>query len=250
MSRKDAPHPGEVARSNAAMRSSEAASSNGPTAADAAAGISVSPSNIGQLDFAKGAGLLPVVIQHAGTGAVLMLGYMNSEALRETFSRRHVVFFSRSKQRLWEKGESSGHFLELAGIRTDCDRDALLVTAWPRGPVCHVGTATCFGNDPVTAAERLAFLGTLESVIAQRVTEQPEGSYTARLFAQGPKRIAQKVGEEGLEVALAALVETDEKLIGESADLLFHLLVMLKSRSVALERVVAELQARHTKPQG
>ena len=211
-------------------------------------GAAVSVSDIELLDFAKDGGLLPVVVQHAGTGAVLMLGYMNGEALRETFSRRHVVFFSRSKQRLWEKGETSGHFLELAEIRTDCDRDALLVTAWPRGPVCHVGTATCFGNEPATVAERLAFLGTLESVIAQRVTERPEGSYTARLFAQGPRRIAQKVGEEGLEVALAAVVETDDKVISESADLLFHLLVMLKSRGLPIERVVAELQARHAKP--
>jgi phosphoribosyl-AMP cyclohydrolase / phosphoribosyl-ATP pyrophosphohydrolase len=210
-------------------------------------GALMSPSDIELLDFAKSDGLLPVVVQHAGTAAVLMLGYMNREAVQETFSRRRVVFFSRSKQRLWEKGETSGHSLELAEIRADCDRDTLLVTAWPRGPVCHVGTATCFGNEPVTTAERLAFLGTLENVIAQRVTEQPEGSYTARLFAQGPRRIAQKVGEEGLEVALAAVIETDDKVIGESADLLFHLLVMLNSRGLRLERVVAELQARHAR---
>jgi phosphoribosyl-ATP pyrophosphohydrolase/phosphoribosyl-AMP cyclohydrolase len=213
-----------------------------------AGGARVSLSDIGRLDFAKGDGLLPVIVQHAGTAAVLMLGYMNRDALQETFSRGHVVFFSRSKQRLWEKGETSGHTLELVEIRVDCDRDTLLVTARPRGPVCHVGTATCFGNEPVTAAERLAFLATLESVIAQRVAEQTEGSYTARLFAQGLRRIAQKVGEEGLEVALAAVVETDDKVIGESADLLFHLLVMLKSRGLPLERVVAELAARHAKP--
>ena len=213
-----------------------------------AGGARVSLSDIDRLDFAKGDGLLPVIVQHADTAAVLMLGYMNRDALQETFSRRHVVFFSRSKQRLWEKGETSGHTLELVEIRVDCDRDTLLVTARPRGPVCHIGTATCFGNEPVTAAERLAFLATLESVIAQRVAEQTEGSYTARLFAQGPRRIAQKVGEEGLEVALAAVVETDDKVIGESADLLFHLLVMLKSRGLPLERVVAELAARHAKP--
>ena len=201
--------------------------------------------DIEKLDFGKGDGLLPAVIQHAATGAVLMLGYMNREALRETLSRRRVVFFSRSKQRLWEKGETSGHSLELAEIRTDCDRDTLLVTAWPQGPVCHLGTATCFGDEPLTVGERLAFLGTLEGVIAQRIAERPEGSYTARLFAQGPKRIAQKVGEEGLEVALAAAVETDDKVIAESADLLFHLLVLLKSRGLPLARVVAELQSRH-----
>jgi phosphoribosyl-AMP cyclohydrolase / phosphoribosyl-ATP pyrophosphohydrolase len=213
-----------------------------------AGGARVSLSDIVRLDFAKGDGLLPVIVQHADTAAVLMLGYMNRDALRETFSRRHVVFFSRSKQRLWEKGETSGHTLELVEIRVDCDRDTLLITARPRGPVCHVGTATCFGNEPVAAAERLAFLATLESVIAQRAAERTEGSYTARLFAQGPRRIAQKVGEEGVEVALAAVIETDDKVIGESADLLFHLLVMLKSRGLPLERVVAELEARHAKP--
>lgn len=201
--------------------------------------------DIESLDFGKGDGLLPAIIQHASTGAVLMLGYMNKEALRETFSRGHVVFFSRSKQRLWEKGETSGHVLEVESVRTDCDRDTLLITARPRGPVCHVGTRTCFGDDRVTAAESLGFLATLEGVIAQRAAEQPDGSYTARLFAQGPRRIAQKVGEEGVEVALAAVVEADDKVISESADLLFHLLVMLKHRGLSLERVVAELQARH-----
>jgi phosphoribosyl-ATP pyrophosphohydrolase/phosphoribosyl-AMP cyclohydrolase len=202
-------------------------------------------SDIDSLDFAKGDGLLPAVVQHAGTGAVLMLGYMNREALHETLTRRHVTFFSRSKQRLWEKGETSGHFLELEQVRADCDRDALLVTAWPHGPVCHVGTKTCFGDDPATAGERLAFLSTLETVIAGRAAEQPEGSYVARLFSQGPRRIAQKVGEEGVEVALAAVAEPDDKLIGESADLIFHLLVLLRQRGLSLERVVAELQARH-----
>ncbi len=210
-------------------------------------GPCVQESDSGSLDFAKADGLLPAVIQHAGTGAVLMVGYMNRDALRETFSRGHVVFYSRSKQRLWEKGETSGHYLELASVRTDCDRDALLITAWPRGPVCHVGTQTCFGNEPATPAETLSFLGTLETVIAKRAAEQPEGSYTARLFAQGQRRIAQKVGEEGVEVALAAVAEADDKVISESADLIYHLLVMLKHRGLSLERVVAELRARHLK---
>jgi phosphoribosyl-ATP pyrophosphohydrolase/phosphoribosyl-AMP cyclohydrolase len=204
--------------------------------------------DIESLHFAKGDGLLPAVIQHAGTGAVLMLGYMNRDALHETFTRRHVVFFSRSKQRLWEKGETSGHFLELESIRTDCDRDTLLITAWPHGPTCHVGTTTCFGSEQVTMAERLTFLATLETVIAKRAADAPEESYTARLFAQGLRRIAQKIGEEGVEVALAAVVESDEKVISESADLVFHLLVMLKHRGLSLEHVVAELQARHAKP--
>jgi phosphoribosyl-AMP cyclohydrolase / phosphoribosyl-ATP pyrophosphohydrolase len=210
-------------------------------------GAAVHVGDIDSLDFAKGGGLLPAVIQHAGTGAVLMLGYMNREALRETFTKRHVVFFSRSKQRLWEKGETSGHFLELESVRTDCDRDTLLITVWPHGPVCHVGTTTCFGNEQVTAAERLTFLSKLETIIAKRAADQPEESYTARLFVQGPKRIAQKVGEEGLEVALAAVAEGDDKVISESADLLFHLLVLLKNRGLSLEHVVAELQARHAK---
>jgi phosphoribosyl-ATP pyrophosphohydrolase/phosphoribosyl-AMP cyclohydrolase len=213
------------------------------------AGEPLGLTEIGTLDFAKGDGLLPAVVQHADTGAVLMVGYMNRDALRETLSRRHVVFFSRSKQRLWEKGETSGHFLELDQIRTDCDRDALLVTARPLGPVCHEGTTTCFGDALTTKAERLAFLGTLERVIEQRIAESPQGSYTARLFAEGPKRIAQKVGEEGLEVALAAAVETDDKVVAESADLIFHLLVLLRSRGLSFQSVVTELQSRHaTKP--
>src|SRR4051812_16712782 len=174
-----------------------------------------------------------------------MVGYMNVEALRETFNRQRVVFFSRSKQRLWMKGETSGHVLDLVDVRTDCDRDALLVTARPNGPVCHVGTATCFGDQAAAGGGSLAFLSRLEGVIEQRIAENPEGSYTARLFAKGPKRIAQKVGEEGVEVALAAVTESDDKVVSESADLLYHLLVLLKSRGVTLTRVVAELESRH-----
>jgi phosphoribosyl-AMP cyclohydrolase / phosphoribosyl-ATP pyrophosphohydrolase len=201
--------------------------------------------DIDTLDFNKGYGLLPAVVQHAINGAVLMVGYMNREALRETLSRRHVVFYSRTKQRLWEKGETSGNFLELDQIRTDCDRDALLVTARPLGPVCHEGTLTCFGDEPMTNGERLAFLATLEGVIEKRIAESPQGSYTARLFSEGPKRIAQKVGEEGLEVALAAVAETDDKVLSESADLIFHLLVLLRSRGLSFQGIVAELQSRH-----
>lgn len=214
------------------------------------AGAPLRLADIDTLDFTKSdGGLLPAVVQHADTGAVLMVGYMDRQALRETMSRRHVVFFSRSKQRLWEKGETSGHFLELDQIRTDCDRDALLVTARPLGPVCHEGTATCFGDEPVTQGERLAFLSMLEGVIEKRIAQSPQGSYTARLFAEGPKRIAQKVGEEGLEVALAAVAETDDKVVSESADLVFHLLVLLRSRGLSFQSVVAELQSRHaTKP--
>lgn len=197
------------------------------------------------LDFAKGDGLIPAMVQHAGSGAALMLGYMSHEALRETLLRGRVVFFSRSKGRLWEKGETSGHVLDLAEIRADCDRDTLLVTAWPRGPVCHTGTATCFGDEPAMQAQKLAFLASLQGIIEQRQKEPPEGSYTARLLAEGPKRIAQKVGEEGVEVALAGVAGTDPELIGEAADLLFHLLVLLRSRGLSLESVVQELRSRH-----
>jgi len=203
------------------------------------------PRDIGTLDFAKGGGVVPAIVQHADTGAVLMLGYMNREALSETFERRRVVFYSRSRQRLWEKGETSGHTLDLAEVRTDCDRDTLLVTARPRGPACHLGTATCFGDEPVFTNAGLAFLKELQDIIAGRIAARPEGSYTARLHAQGPKRIAQKVGEEGLEVALAAASGPDSEVIAEAADLAYHLLLLLKSRDLSLEHVVAELRSRH-----
>lgn len=214
------------------------------------AGLPLRMADAESLDFEKGDGLLPAVVQHADTGAVLMVGYMNREAFRETLSRGRVVFFSRSKQRLWEKGETSGHTLQLDQVRADCDRDALLVTARPQGPVCHEGTATCFGDQANTQAERLAFLGTLEKVIERRIAANPQGSYTARLFAEGPKRIAQKVGEEGLEVALAAVAESDEKVLSESADLIFHLLVLLRSRGLSFARVAGELESRHTAERG
>ena len=210
-----------------------------------APGAPLALADIATLDFDKAAGLLPAIVQHAASGAVLMLGYMSREALRETLTRRRVVFYSRSRQCLWEKGETSGHTLALAEVRADCDRDTLLVTALPAGPVCHLDTATCFGDEAAAGSGRLAFLGTLEAVIAQRMADRPEGSYTARLLAAGPRRIAQKVGEEGLEVALAAVAQTDDELVAESADLLYHLLLLLKSRGLRLEHVVAELESRH-----
>lgn len=207
--------------------------------------VTLTSAQISGLDFAKGGGLLPAVVQHAGTGAVLMLGFMNAEALGATLERRRVVFFSRSRQRLWEKGETSGNGLLLEDVRSDCDADTLLITAWPQGPVCHTGTRTCFGDEALTDAERLSFLGELERIIERRAAERPEGSYTARLLADGPKRLAQKVGEEGVEVALAAVGETDEKVVAESADLLFHLMVLLRGRGLSLADVVRELEARH-----
>ncbi len=211
--------------------------------------VTSDPSDLRRVDFAKGEGLLPAIIQHADTGAVLMLGYMNAEALRLTRERGRVVFYSRSRQRLWEKGETSGHTLKVAAIRTDCDADTLLITAWPLGPTCHEGTTTCFGDEALTGATRLGFLGELAAIIEQRRGESAEHSYTARLFAGGPKRLAQKVGEEGVEVALAAVAESDEQLLSESADLLFHLMVLLSSKNLQLQDVVRVLAQRHAAPQ-
>jgi phosphoribosyl-ATP pyrophosphohydrolase/phosphoribosyl-AMP cyclohydrolase len=209
-------------------------------------GTPLTPSDVRTIQFDKSVdGLVPAVVQHADSGAVLMLGYMNRDALRETFERRRVVFYSRSKQRLWEKGETSGHTLDVVSVFTDCDQDTLLITARPRGPVCHTGTPTCFGDDKQTRAAQLSFLSNLEQIIEHRIADRPEGSYTARLYAQGPKRIAQKVGEEGVELALAAACEDDHKVISEAADLLFHLLVLLKSRGLTLTQITTELESRH-----
>jgi len=198
-----------------------------------------------RIDWHKVSGLLPAIVQHAQSGSVLMLGYMNREALAATLERGRVVFFSRSKQRLWEKGETSGHVLTLVKLRLDCDADTLLISALPSGPVCHTGTATCFGDEPMTPLERLGFLTQLEQLIDQRIVERPEGSYTARLYAAGMRRMAQKVGEEAVEVALAASGEDDAHLLGECADLLFHLLVLLRARSLQLADVVDALRRRH-----
>jgi phosphoribosyl-ATP pyrophosphohydrolase/phosphoribosyl-AMP cyclohydrolase len=203
------------------------------------------PSDLSRLDFKKGAGLVPAIIQHADTGAVLMLGYMNAAALAATQTRGRVVFYSRSRQVLWEKGATSGHSLIVEAIHADCDADTLLITARPLGPACHEGTVTCFGDAPLTGASRLGFLPQLAGIIAQRTTESPDVSYTAKLFENGTKRIAQKVGEEGVEVALAAVGEADDKLVSEAADLLFHLMVLLKSRKLTLDDVVNQLAARH-----
>jgi phosphoribosyl-AMP cyclohydrolase / phosphoribosyl-ATP pyrophosphohydrolase len=201
---------------------------------------------IDKLDFKKSDGLLPAIVQDADTGAVLMLAYMNREALEQTLARKRAVFYSRSKQRLWEKGETTGHTLDVVDIAADCDNDTLLVTARPRGPACHNGTLTCFGDEPRSAATNIAFLAKLEATIAQRATDKPEASYTARLLEKGISRVAQKVGEEGVELALAGVNDTEQKVVEESADLLFHTLVLLRARGVPLERVIRELETRHT----
>ncbi|NNM62619.1 MAG: bifunctional phosphoribosyl-AMP cyclohydrolase/phosphoribosyl-ATP diphosphatase HisIE [Steroidobacteraceae bacterium] len=199
-----------------------------------------------ELAWDKAGGLLPAIVQDAHSGAVLMLGYMNREALAETTRCGKVTFWSRSKQRLWTKGETSGHFLDVRSIAADCDGDALLVLATARGPVCHLNTATCWGERaPHAAAEGLAFLAQLENLIGERLRERPEGSYTARLAAAGTLRIAQKVGEEGLELALAAVAESEEKVLGEAADLFYHALLLLRARGLSLAEVVGVLQTRH-----
>ena len=201
--------------------------------------------DVGTLDWDKCGGLLPAIVQHARTGRVLMLGYMNDAALRETLGGGRVVFYSRSRETLWTKGETSGNYLNVVDVSTDCDSDAILVLAAPIGPTCHKGTESCFADAASTDAQRLAFLALLENIIANRIADQPESSYTAKLYAKGTGRIAQKVGEEGVETALAAVTRDDEGLVSECADLLFHLLVLLKSRELDLEIVVEELKARH-----
>ena len=199
-------------------------------------------SSLGDLDFDKVDGLMPAIVQDADTGRVLMLGYMNREALEKTQATGHVTFFSRSKQRLWTKGETSGNTLELVSLNADCDRDTLLVQAVPHGPTCHLGTDTCWGDEVKPA---VGFLAELERVIESRADADPDSSYTARLLNKGVKRCAQKVGEEGVEVALAATAGDREELINESADLLYHLLVVLNAGAVPLDEVLATLIDRH-----
>jgi phosphoribosyl-AMP cyclohydrolase / phosphoribosyl-ATP pyrophosphohydrolase len=201
-----------------------------------------------QLDWDKINGLVPAIVQDSASGAVLMLGYMNREALAATQASGRVTFWSRSRGRLWTKGETSGNYLSVSSISVDCDRDTLLVLAVPQGPACHTGTATCWGMDaPQSMAEQISFLPQLEQVIAQRIESRPAGSYTTQLLDEGMRRIAQKVGEEGLELALAAISQSDAEIVGEAADLLFHTLLLLKVKGLSLALVAAELKARHKK---
>jgi phosphoribosyl-ATP pyrophosphohydrolase/phosphoribosyl-AMP cyclohydrolase len=190
-------------------------------------------------------GLIPAIVQDAGSGTVLMLGYMNAAALEQTETSGRVTFWSRSKGRLWTKGESSGHFLQVMSIVADCDRDCLLISAQPAGPVCHLGTRSCWGDAPRSRAEELAFLGELESIIDARVRERPPGSYTTKLMDEGVGRLAQKVGEEGVELALAAVSQSDAQVLGEASDLVFHMLLLLKAKGLSLALVADTLRARH-----
>jgi phosphoribosyl-AMP cyclohydrolase / phosphoribosyl-ATP pyrophosphohydrolase len=205
----------------------------------------MTPLQIEELDWQKGAGLLPAIVQDSSSGQVLMLGFVNRESLLKTMETRRVTFFSRTKDRLWTKGETSNHFLNVVDIAADCDNDSILITAIPDGPTCHNGTQSCFGDSIKADAADIAFLARLEAVIAQRVEQRPEGSYTAKLWADGVTRMAQKVGEEGVEVALAAATLDNDRLVGEAADLLFHLTLLLKNRGLSLASAVRELESRH-----
>lgn len=194
-----------------------------------------------QVDFAKSE-LIPAIVQDARTGVILMQGFMNQDALAATFDKQKVTFYSRSKERLWTKGETSENYLEVVSVHTDCDYDSLLVLANPLGPTCHLGTQSCFGDD---AKPSLSFLAELEQVIVSRKDDDPSKSYTASLFAKDLSRSCQKVGEEGVEVALAAMKHDNDELTNESADLLYHLTVLLQRQGLSLADVVSCLQGRH-----
>ncbi len=195
------------------------------------------------LDFNKGDGLIPAIIQDSVTRKVLMLGYMNEQALQRTKETGRVTFFSRSKQRLWTKGETSDNYLELVSIQGDCDGDTLLIKARPLGPTCHLGNDTCFQED--NPENSVLFLEGLHELIQQRKQDTPEGSYTAKLFESGVNKIAQKVGEEAVEVVIEAMEPETNLLKQETADLIFHLLVLLVEKGVSLEDVIEVLRKRH-----
>ncbi|WP_312828470.1 bifunctional phosphoribosyl-AMP cyclohydrolase/phosphoribosyl-ATP diphosphatase HisIE [Pantoea anthophila] len=194
-----------------------------------------------QLDWDKTEGMMPVIVQHNVSGEVLMHGYMNPAALEKTLAEGNVTFFSRTKNRLWTKGETSGNFLQVVSITPDCDNDTLLILADPIGPTCHLGTSSCFSP----AAPEWTFLYQLEQLLASRKTADPESSYTARLYASGTKRIAQKVGEEGVETALAATVNDRHELTNEASDLVYHLMVLLQDQDLDFSTVINNLRARH-----
>ena len=192
-------------------------------------------------------GLVPAIIQDATTRKVLMLGFMNEEAYQKTLETKHVTFWSRTRQTLWTKGETSGHFLNLVDMKIDCDNDTLLVQVHPVGPTCHTGTDTCWGeeNSPLQKESPLAFLSELQDFIDKRKQEMPEGSYTTKLFKDGVNKIAQKVGEEALETVIEATNGTDDHLVYEASDLLYHLIVLLTEKGLRIEDVAEELHRRH-----
>ena len=195
------------------------------------------------LDWAKMDGLIPAIVQQATSGEVRMLGYMDRAALDATIADKLVTFHSRSRGGLWRKGETSGNLLDLVDIRFDCDRDALLVLATPRGPTCHTGSDSCFGDD---GAPGVGFVATLAETVVSRAAADPQTSYTARLIGEGMKRLAQKVGEEGVEVALAATAGDAAELTSEAADLVYHLTVLLEASETSWSAVIDELRRRHS----
>ena len=195
------------------------------------------------IDFGKCGGLVPAIIQDATTNKVLMLGYMNQEALDKTKATGLVTFFSRSRQTLWTKGETSGNYLKLVDMKIDCDNDTLLVKAIPAGPVCHKGTDTCWGE--TNESSPLTFLTQLQDFIEKRHEEMPEGSYTTSLFRDGLNRMAQKVGEEALELVIEATNGSNERMVYEGADMLYHLIVLLTSKGLRIEDLACELRERH-----
>ena len=198
-----------------------------------------------KIDFDKMGGLVPAIIQDADTHKVLMLGFMNEEAYQKTLDTRHVTFWSRTRNTLWTKGETSGHFLNLVDMKIDCDNDTLLVQVHPIGPTCHTGTDTCWGEDNVQQGSPLLFLSELQSFIDRRKQEMPEGSYTTKLFRDGVNKIAQKVGEEALETVIEATNGSDDHLVYEASDLLYHLIVLLTEKGLRIEDVADELHRRH-----
>ncbi len=197
-----------------------------------------------EIDFEKNNGLVPAVIQDATTKNVLMLGYMNKEAYEKTIATGQVTFYSRSRQCLWTKGETSGHYLDLVSIQSDCDHDTLLVKVHPHGPTCHTGTDTCWGDE--NTYNPLLFLTELQDFIEKRHEEMPEGSYTTSLFRDGLNRMAQKVGEEALEAVIEATNGTNERLVYEGSDMLYHLIVLLTSKGLRIEDLAEELRVRHS----
>lgn len=198
---------------------------------------------ISQLDFEKTGGLIPAIIQDAETQNVLMLGYMNSESLAKTQVSGKVTFFSRSKNRLWTKGEESGNFLNVVSIGVDCDNDTLLIKVNPVGPVCHTGSDTCF--EEANTSSEVLFLSYLQDFIDKRKIEMPEGSYTTSLFQKGTRKITQKVGEEAVETIIGAMANDDENFIYEAGDLLYHLIVLLTHKGYRIEDIIRELKKRH-----
>ena len=200
--------------------------------------------NIDSLAWEKMDNLLPAIIQDAATGSVLMQGFMNQEALTATLTTEKATFFSRSKQRLWMKGESSNNTLDVKQVLADCDKDCLLIAAEPNGPTCHLNTTSCFPEEQLSQQN---FLSYLERFVDKRSKDPIEESYTARLLSRGTNKVAQKVGEEGVEVVIAALAETKEDFLGECADLFYHTLVLLKDQNIALSEVMEVLQQRHSK---